>query len=364
MSAARVPDFVRQILYLPPEGSTLAADIDALHVSIIGTTLVGSVTIGMVALYFILHYKQRSPIQLTPTVQAKPVIEAVFVGGTLGLFLMWWVIGYLQYIRMEVPPKDALLVYVVAKQWMWKFTYPDGRSTNDVLVAPVGQAVRLVMTSRDVIHSFYVPGFRLKQDVIPGRYVTAWFRSERPDEYAIDCAEYCGISHSLMRGSVLVLNQRDYDAWLGGQAKGAAGPSLAERGRKAALKHACFACHTIDGQPHIGPTWSRLYGHPVALDGGRTVVADEAYLTKSMMEPAADIVLGYKPVMPASFRYTLPPDDAAAIVDFIRSLKDGPILPASTLPALSVELTDAGPPDSGFNAFPPDAGLRSLEVQQ
>ncbi len=360
---AAIPDLARRILALPPEGSTVAAEIDALHLSIIGTTLVASTAIAIVAVYFILHYKQRSPVQLTQPVVAKAYIEAIFIAGTLGLFLVWWVVGYRQYVQIEIPPDQGMLVYVQAKQWMWKFTYPDGRSTNDVLVVPAGTDVRLVMTSRDVIHSFYVPGFRLKQDVIPGRYVTAWFRSDRPDTYPIYCAEYCGISHSVMRGSVLVLRGDDYDGWLRGETRGADGPTLAETGREAAVKHACVACHTIDGQPHIGPTWSRLYGSAVRLEGGRTVLANEAYLTRSMMEPDADVVAGFKPVMPTTYRYTLPWPEVAAIVEFIRSLKDGPVAPEVALPRLTVEEAAEGgalplPPPSQQ----PDAGPAGLEV--
>jgi cytochrome c oxidase subunit 2 len=219
MTAASIPAILRGLLDLPPAGSTIADEVDALHVAVITTTMIGSTAIAAVAAYFILRYRRRSDTQLTQHFVTGTPLELSFAVGTLGLFIAFWLIGYHQYVEIEVPPKDAMLVYVQAKQWMWKFTYPDGRSTNDVLVAPAETNVRLVMGSRDVIHSFYVPGFRVKQDIVPGRYVTAWFRSDRPGTYSILCAELCGVGHSMMRGSVVVLAKPDYDAWLGHAAR-------------------------------------------------------------------------------------------------------------------------------------------------
>jgi cytochrome c oxidase subunit II len=349
VTAASIPAILRGLLDLPPAGSTIADEVDALHVAVITTTMIGSTAIAAVAAYFILRYRRRSDTQLTQHFVTGTPLELSFAVGTLGLFIAFWLIGYHQYVEIEVPPKDALLVYVQAKQWMWKFTYPDGRSTNDVLVAPAETNVRLVMGSRDVIHSFYVPGFRVKQDIVPGRYVTAWFRSDRPGTYPILCAELCGVGHSMMRGSVVVLAKPDYDAWLGHGEAGATDTPLAELGREAAVQHACVACHTWNGQRHIGPTWSHLYDSRVTLADGRTVVADEAYLTRSMMEPGADIVATFSDVMPASYRYTLSQPDVAAIVAFIRSLENGPSTQDAPLPALG--FTALG--DAGLPAGPP-----------
>jgi cytochrome c oxidase subunit 2 len=175
------------------------------------------------------------------------------------------------------------------------------------------------MTSRDVIHSFFVPAFRVKQDLVPGRYTSIWFQAVATGEFPIYCAEYCGVSHSNMSGVVRVLSPADYARWLQGS-EPPGGQSLVEIGREVAVRHACFACHTVDGQPHIGPTWSRLYGSSVELVGGQRVTADVAYLTRSMMEPGAELVAGYPPVMP-TYLGTVSQAETAALVEYIRSLE-------------------------------------------
>lgn len=326
-----MPDWIRSLLALPPAASTAARRIDALHLAVIATTMAGSLGVALAVLWFLARYRRRGRAELTPRVVSSPRFEIGVTVTLLVLFVGWWVIGFRQYVAIEQAPADAAPVYVSAKQWMWKFTYPDGTSENDVLTVPVGRRVTLVMASRDVIHSFYVPAFRLKQDVIPGRWVTLAFEPSEVGTWPILCAEYCGTSHSMMRGEVHVLSERDYAAYLEGRARGAA-PALAERGEAAAAKRGCLACHTVDGQRHVGPTWSRLYGSVVELQGGGRVVADEAYLTRSMMEPQAEIVAGYEPKMP-TYLGVLDESDTAAIVEYIRSLKDAPIAPTVALDA-------------------------------
>jgi len=248
------------------------------------------------------------------------------VAGLFGLLLAWWGIGVRQFVRLRVAPADALDVYVTARQWMWTFTYPDGERSQAVLYAPAGRPVRLVMTSRDVIHSFYVPDFRIKHDVLPARTTTAWFEAAAPGRHEILCTEYCGVGHSTMRGQVAVLSARDYERW---RAHGAAVAAPAEPlelvrlGVQAAAEHGCLKCHSLDGTPHIGPTWAGLFGARVALEGGGSVVADEAYLTESMMDPAAKLSAGYPPTMPG-FQGQLRPADVAALLELIRSLRDAP----------------------------------------
>ena len=204
------------------------------------------------------------------------------------------------------------------------------------LTVPVHTPIKLVMTSRDVIHSFYVPAFRMKHDVVPGHYYTAWFEAKTAGTFPIECAEYCGTSHSRMLGTVRVLEPDDYRRWLedhprptaeGSEGAGAtAGGDLAATGREVASRRACFNCHTLDGQPHIGPTWAGLFGSRVKLADGRTVVADEAYLTRSMMEPQEEVVDGFKPVMP-SYRGLLQAPEVGALVEFMRSIRDERVRP-------------------------------------
>jgi cytochrome c oxidase subunit II len=338
-----VNDLLRRLLFLPPQASQMATDIDSLHYFVIGVTLFASVVVGLVAWIFIVRFRQRTHTDTTVRVEAGLKFEVPSVVGVLVLFLVWWVIGFRQFVRMETPPADAIDIYVMAKQWMWKFSYPQGLSSVERLTVPAGRPVRLVMTSRDVIHSLYIPALRLKQDVIPGRYVTMWFTADRPGIYPIYCAEYCGVSHSRMHGELVVLSDEDYDAWLAGsesqsvasrELPGGAlpgGTDLVTVGRTVAVRRACLSCHTIDGQRHIGPTWRGLYMSRVKLTSGSEVTADEAYLTKSMMEPHADVVLGFNPVMP-SYHGVLEEPETAALVEFIKSLRDGHPEPSVVLP--------------------------------
>jgi cytochrome c oxidase subunit 2 len=322
----------RKLFALPPGASSFADGIDWLHLFVIGTTLLGVSVITLLALVFIIRYRQRPGDHSTPLVRVSGGRETALVLGTLALFLLWWVIGYRQYLTMRLRPQGADTVYVTAKQWMWKFSHVQGQLENNVLTVPVGRPIELVMISRDVIHSFYVPAMRVKQDVLPGRYVSVWFEPVKIGTYPIYCAEYCGLLHSGMLAEVHVLSDDEYRHWQGDASR--ARP-LAELGREAALKHACFSCHTVDGQKHIGPTWSKLYGSDVALADGQHVIADAAYLTESMMDPAARVVSGYAPVMP-TYLGSLDSAETGAIVEYIRSLRDAPATPSVRLPQVEI----------------------------
>jgi cytochrome c oxidase subunit II len=341
-------ELFRKLLFLPPQASRMAEDIDALHYFVIGVTMFASFLVGAVAWTFIVRYRQKAHHDVTVRVESSRAFEVPMIAGVLTLFLLWWVIGFRQFIRISTPPANTLDIYVTAKQWMWKFSYAEGPSAVERLTVPAGRPVRLIMTSRDVIHSLYVPALRLKQDVIPGRYVTMWFTADKPGTYPIYCAEYCGVSHSRMRGELVVLSDEDYGVWLAAseaQAVAARDPNgpaalsdsnLTSIGQAVAVHRACLACHTVDGQRHIGPTWRGLYNSKVKLRDGRTVVADEAYLTKSMMEPHADVVEGFNPVMP-SYHALLTEPETAALVEFIKSLRDTPTEPGVVLPRVETK---------------------------
>lgn len=353
----RLYDLFRRLLFLPKPGSDVARRVDHLHFFVIGVTFAGAFAVFAVAVYFIVRYRRRGPKQSTPRVVAPNSFELLTGGLLLSLFIAWWVIGFRQYVDIQTPPKDSAAVYVTAKQWMWKFTSTTGRSSVGVVVIPAQQNVKFILTSRDVVHSFYVPNFRIKQDAVPGRYTSAWLRADHPGTYPVYCAEFCGLDHSRMWATLVVVTKQQYGRWLRGEtpkpvakvieaAPGAkvssGGSDLAEQGRKAAEKHACFSCHTTDGQPHIGPTWQGLYGSMVTLKDGTQVRADAAYLTESMMDPQAKIVRGFKPVMP-TFVGTLSQPDTAAIVEYIRSLRDDTKRPAVALPEVAPVL-DGGAP--------------------
>jgi cytochrome c oxidase subunit 2 len=322
-------DLLRRLLDLPPQASSYARAIDTLHYFVIGATMLGATFVFLLALAFVLRYRQRAPGATTPRITTSAPAEAFIVGGTLSLFLVFWLVGSVQFDHMMTPPADAMTVHVTAKQWMWKFAYPDGRAAMDELVVPLGRPVKLVMTSRDVIHSFYVPQFRMKHDVVPGRYYVAWFTAELPGTFDIFCAEYCGVDHSRMRGRVRVLAAADYEAWLAQPVD--RGADMVTAGRDVAARRGCFNCHTIDGQPFVGPTWAGLYESWVETQDGRRVFADAAYLTQSMMDPGAIVVSGYKPIMP-TYRGVLPEPEVAALVEYIVSLRDRPYAPSVPLP--------------------------------
>jgi cytochrome c oxidase subunit 2 len=358
-----INEFLRRVLFLPPQASSVAREIDYLHYFVIITTMAGATAITVAGVVFVIRYRARGgPRREDTTVRVPAWAEAGVVVGLLSLFCLWWVIGFNQYVGIQVAPKDAMRVYVTGKQWMWKFAYPQGEHTIAALYVPAGRPVELLLTSRDVIHSFYVPDFRIKQDAVPGRTTTTWFEALRPGVHFVLCAEYCGTSHSTMRAQVIVLSPDDYARWLAGARRdaevpaprlvdgidgdateimgGLPGPrtepplaiedfpvaqpvSLARLGARTAAELGCLRCHTLDGAPHIGPTWAGLYRSIVPLEGGGTVVADEAYLTESMMDPTARLHAGFQAVMP-SYHGILSPGQTAAILELMKTLRELP----------------------------------------
>ena len=328
-------DLLRRMLFLPEQASDYARQVDHLHYFVIITTMVAATGVFGTALYFFVRYRRRSDTDPTPHVEPTAIHEALFIAVPLFFFLLWFAIGFPQFVSLQTPPPGAMDVYVQGKKWMWKFAYPGGPSSIDTLRIPAGRPVRLLITSRDVIHSFYVPAMRVKQDALPGRYTQTWFKAERPGRYEIFCAEYCGLGHSSMLGELVVMPAEEFDAWIADQRRGLpqaqdqqpiagepvrAASSLVDEGRRVASEQGCLKCHSLDGTRHIGPTWVDLYLRRERLATGKLVVADEAYLTKSMMDPAADLVAGYQNVMP-TFQGKLPPPEAAAVIEFIKSLK-------------------------------------------
>jgi cytochrome c oxidase subunit 2 len=313
-----VDELVRRLLCLPERGSTFAAEIDHLHYSVIGATMLGAIGVALAALWFILRYGREGDVPArTRRVRARPAVELGVVGALLALFLLWFQMGFDIYARMTVPPADATVVYVVAKQWMWQFESPGGPPGNAVLYVPERRPVKLLITSRDVVHSFFVPAFRLKQDAVPGRFTEAWFEAPRPGTFDIFCAEYCGTSHSTMRGQVVVLPAAEYERWLAGRDPAAG--SLAEVGRRVAAERECLRCHTVDGTPHLGPTWKDLYGRVETMRDGARVLVDEAYITESMMDPLAKVVAGYEPTMP-TYRGRIDAPETAAVIEYMKTL--------------------------------------------
>lgn len=358
-----IESLFRRFLFLPDAATPSARSIDRLHFFVISVTFAGATLIALAALVFLVRYRARHPDAPTPAIGVSRRLELGLGGFLLSMFVLWWIIGFKQFVSVKTAPAHRLEVYVTAKQWMWKFSRPNGQRSAGVLVVPRDEPMRLVLTSRDVVHSFYVPAFRIKQDALPGRYTSIWFQADKAGTYPVYCAEYCGLDHSRMWASIVVLDANDYARWLAGDlpepvrragaAPGLSGgvigeaglTTMAERGREAASRYACFSCHTVDGQPHVGPTWLGMYDSRVVLQNGQTVLADESYLTRSMMDPAAEVVLGFAPVMP-TYQGVLRQADAVAIVEFIKSLRFAPQEPLVQLPPV-VPVASASPAGSG-----------------
>ncbi len=353
---------LHRLLALPVQASQAAPRLDDLqYVEFSFFWFLGIVTF-VVTGWFCLRYRRSRRGEdrvTTPEVRSPLWLELGVSAFLLAFFFLFWVVGFRQYVDSTIAPEGALDVYVTAKQWVWKFTYADGQDSAGVLYVPKGRPVRLLLTSRDVIHSFFVPAFRVKQDAVPGRYTSTWFVATREGDYQLFCAELCGAGHSRMWGRVVVLPAERFDAWLEGREPEAPGTTgepvvaralaadqptpaggwetprggqavppggLARRGLEAASLAGCMRCHTPDGTTHIGPTWLGLYGSRVKLTDGTTVVADEAYLTRSMMDPMAEIVAGFPPAMP-TYQGRLDPPETAAILAYIKYLREpGPDL--------------------------------------
>jgi cytochrome c oxidase subunit 2 len=326
-------DIMRSILWLPVQATTFATKVDNLHFFMFAVTMASSLLIGLAAFVFFFQFRERRARQSTAIVEPSVRFELVVITLPLIFFLAWFVQGFRDFVWFTTPPTNTTDVYVMGKKWMWKFAYPDGPNAIGTLHVPADRPVRLLMTSRDVIHSFFVPDFRVKMDVLPGRYTEIWFEATKPGRYQILCAEYCGTWHSQMWGEVVVMPPAEFDDWMVQQKSGLAdrvdsggddGPSfhgtIVEYGKKVAMAQGCLKCHSLTGEPHIGPTWLDLYRRRETLETGETVVADEGYLTDSMIDPRAKIVKGYKPVMP-TYRGKLAAPDAAALVEFIKSLR-------------------------------------------
>ncbi len=331
--------WLRALLYLPDAASDQAVAIDRLHAIVITTTMIGAGAVLLTALALVVRFRRRGGAVATPTVRPSLRFELGHSLGLLALFFVFWSIGFVQYAEMQEPVADALEVRVVGKQWMWSFAPEVGPRTIGYVVVPEDRPVRLTLTSRDVIHSLYVPALRLKRDAVPGRFTSMGFEARRPGVFPIFCAEFCGTSHSRMAADLVVLGAREFEAYVRGAIPPFVGqailrasaqgiedvPTVAPRtriaqGRAVAREHACFTCHTLDGRAAVGPTWRGLFGSMQRLEGGRSVLVDESYVRRSIVDPRAEVAAGFRSVMPTGYDRELDGDELDALVAFIRSL--------------------------------------------
>jgi cytochrome c oxidase subunit II len=297
----------------PTAASTSAHNLDALFIFLIAVC--GAVTLLIFFLIAVFAYKYRHGKHKAVQIEGSNPLEITWTLIPLAIFMIFFGWGATLYFNEAQPPKDSMEVFVVAKQWMWKLQHPDGVREINQLHVPAYRDIRLTMISQDVIHSFFVPAFRIKADVLPGRYTTTWFHATRPGVYHLFCAEYCGTMHSGMIGQIVVMEPAEYEAWL--QAGGGEG-SLASTGQKVFQQLGCSNCHRSDTQGR-GPNLQGVYGSPVLLDDGSSVVADDNYIRESILNPGAKIVAGFKPIMP-TFQGILSEDQVLALISYIKSI--------------------------------------------
>ena len=306
-----MPDFP----LFPQRASTLAGEVDFLTLAWLAVSAFFTLLIAGLILYFFVRFRRRSPDERGIPEHASWPLEITWSVIPLAIALGMFVWGARVFFALSRPPADAVEYWVNAKQWMWKVQHPSGMREINALHVPVGVPIKLTMTSEDVIHSFFLPAFRVKQDVLPGRYTTVWFEATRPGRYHLFCAEYCGAEHSKMGGSVYVLHPDEYEAWLGG---GPPSKPPAELGAELFVARACNTCH-VPGGSGRGPDVAGLYGSEVRLASGRTVVADDTYLRESLLNPAAQMVAGYQPLMP-TYQGQLSEEQLTQLLAYIKSL--------------------------------------------
>ncbi|HUK23556.1 MAG TPA: cytochrome c oxidase subunit II [Terriglobales bacterium] len=314
----------------PARASVGAANVDALYIFLVALSVFTCVAIFTMILVFAVKYRRR-PGVVAEQIEGSNALEITWSVIPMIIFLFIFAWGAVIYFHERTPARDSAQIYVVAKQWMWKLQHEEGVREINELHVPVDRDVELIMTSQDVIHSFYVPAFRIKQDVLPGRYTTFWFRATKTGTYHLFCAEYCGTQHSGMIGQIVVMEPAQYEAWLSG------GPSipLPQAGQKLFAELGCSTCHRADTQGR-GPSLEGVFGKPVMLEDGRTVMADENYVRESILTPAAKVVKGFKPVMPV-FQGLVSDEQLNALVAYVKSLSQPP-------PEQGVKRASATPP--------------------
>lgn len=298
-----------------PQASANAPRADMLIGGLVAVSAATLVLVFGLMLYYVIRYRHNSPVDRGKIAERTFGFEMAWTTATLLIFFGLFIWGAVIYVQLYDPPPDALKIYVVAKQWMWKVEHAGGQREIDTLHLPVNKPIELVMTSQDVIHDFFVPAFRLKRDVLPGQYETLWFRPDEIGTYHLFCSQLCGTGHAAMIGSVVVMSDPAYASWL---AQNGASETLAQQGGELFIRYGCSGCHGGHGTVRA-PSLVGLYGSPVPLSDGSTVVADDRYIRDHILEPDQQVVASYAPIMP-SFKGVIGEDDLLKLVAYIESL--------------------------------------------
>jgi cytochrome c oxidase subunit II len=307
----------------------MAGNVDALYIFLLIVSGLMTALIFITIVYFSARYRYRRGVP-AEQIEGSTPLELTWTIIPFMVFMVIFFWGAVVFFRSRTPPRDSTEIYIVAKQWMWKAEHAEGQREINELHVPVGRDVKLIMTSQDVVHSFFVPAFRMKQDVLPGRYTMAWFRATKPGTYHLFCTQYCGTLHSSMIGNVVVMDPAQYESWMNG---GSTGP-LSATGEQIFGQLGCATCHRADAQGR-GPSLVGVFGKPVALADGRTVTADENYLRECILSPGDRRVKGYQPIMP-TFQGLVTEEQVNALIAYVKSLsKPGGSPATSTAQAAS-----------------------------
>ena len=310
--------------FFPPQGSTHAASVDALYLFFVAVTAFFSVLIALLVVVFAIRFRRRRPDEVGAPIHGSLILELTWTFIPLVIAMVMFVWGASLYFQITTPPSNAMEIYVVGKRWMWKAQHVSGQREINELHVPVGQPVKLIIGSEDVLHAYWVPAFRMKMDAVPGRTTTMWFEAAKAGEYQLFCAEYCGMSHSRMIGKVTAMEPGAFQTWLaGGKATG----SMSDLGAKVFTDLGCATCH-LDGGQGRGPSLKGVFGSQVTLASGEKVTADEAYIRESILTPTAKMVAGFQPLMP-TFQGVVSEEQIAQLTAYVKTLSTAPAAPAA-----------------------------------
>jgi cytochrome c oxidase subunit 2 len=301
--------------FFPQAASEQAGQVDALYFFLVAVTALFTALIAILVVVFAIKFRRKHDTEVGVAIHGSLALELLWTIIPLGITMIMFVWGAQVFFHMTRPPKGAMEIYIVGKQWMWKAQHMDGAREINELHVPIGRPVKLTMGSEDVIHSYFIPEFRVKADVVPGRYNTLWFTATKPGRYHLFCTQYCGTKHSAMIGWVTAMEPAEYQAWLGG---GSSGGTMADSGAKLFQDLACSTCHLENGQGR-GPVLKGAYGKPVTLQSGQTVTVDDAYIRESVLNPQAKIVAGFQPIMP-TFQGLVTEEQLLQLIAYVKSL--------------------------------------------
>ncbi len=306
-------------LWLPSRSSTIAGEVDGVFAFILLIATVFFVGIVGAMTWFVVRYRRRPGAQPQRKTHHSLWLEISWSVIPFLLLIAIFAVGFTTFVGMASEPEGAYEVRVIGKKWVWSFVYPNGY-IDDQLHVPVDRPVKLVMSSDDVIHSMYIPAFRVKRDVIPGRYTKLWFEATEPGEYDLYCAEYCGTKHSDMYSRVIVHASGEFETWLNKASNFLETMSPAEAGKLLYRRRGCAQCHSIDGSKMVGPSFYELFGAQAVMESGESLEVDENYIRESILEPQAKARAGYRKVMP-TYQGQLSDEEIAAIIEFIKTLE-------------------------------------------